>query len=91
MEITIDTLAQPTVHLNGSGRRALIDQRTDCMTALAQALDAINKAWPHGRDYYVKEGSLAAAEKLWRSRYQAIVPIRDEIEQEAILLVDGGK
>ena len=42
----------PTVHLNGTGKAALVDGIEAAHRAVAAALDALAEAAPNGRDYY---------------------------------------
>jgi len=44
----------PTVHLNGTSKDELLRQIHDAHVAVQAALDALAKARPHGRDYYVQ-------------------------------------
>jgi len=41
----------PTIHLNGTSREELVQQRVDVVEALDAVETVIGKAWPHGRDY----------------------------------------
>jgi hypothetical protein len=45
-------LTHPTVHLNGSGRRILLEQLTSAATAIEHAIESLRRAAPLGRDYY---------------------------------------
>ena len=47
----------PTVHLNGTSGDDLLSQTTDAMLALSDAIKALQKAGPHGRDYYLHGNS----------------------------------
>jgi len=49
-----DELMVPTVHLNGTGRDELLAQITNAISAISDALDAMAKASPHPRDFYVQ-------------------------------------
>jgi len=42
----------PLIHLNGSGRTALVNQQLALLDALQVALEAAAQAAPHERDYY---------------------------------------
>lgn len=76
-------MRKPTIHLNGTSRNALADQLRDAAYALADAIGALAKAAPHGRDYYVQGAEAineaidehnARLEKL-RSVYAELVEI----------------
>lgn len=43
----------PIIHLNGSGKINLAESYLAAYTAVRQALETVQKAGPHGRDYYV--------------------------------------
>ena len=45
-------LAIPMVHLNGTSRQELEEQLAAASVALNNALSALIRATPHGRDYY---------------------------------------
>lgn len=42
----------PTIHLNGSSREDLLERTTEAGRAVGDALDALERAGPNGRDYY---------------------------------------
>jgi hypothetical protein len=42
----------PTVHLNGTSKKELMRQVTDVFAAVETAIQAMHRAYPHGRDYY---------------------------------------
>lgn len=42
----------PTIHLNGTGREALVKQNADVSYAIDAAIKLAGEAAPHGRDYY---------------------------------------
>lgn len=42
----------PIVHLNGSGKAALVKGYENAHEALTKALEAVKLTAPHGRDYY---------------------------------------
>jgi hypothetical protein len=44
----------PTVHRNGTGGTALLDQVTNAASAIHDALRAMCDAAPNARDYYVQ-------------------------------------
>lgn len=48
------TLTVPTVHLNGTGQKGLLEQLETAISAVDAATDAVAQAAPHGRDYYVQ-------------------------------------
>ena len=52
MTINTDTILKPTIHLNGTGRRALSTQYENASEALRHAIEVIAEMGPNGRDYY---------------------------------------
>lgn len=47
-------IALPTIHLNGTSAQALFDANLDAIQAVEAAIDAVQRAAPNGRDYYVQ-------------------------------------
>jgi hypothetical protein len=45
----------PTVHLNGTSLDDLLDLHWTARSAVMQAIDAVQKAAPHGRDFYPQD------------------------------------
>lgn len=45
----------PIIHLNGTSGEELLNQAENAERALREAYDAICKAAPHARDYYVNQ------------------------------------
>jgi len=74
----------PTVHLNGTSRDSLVQQRLNLIDALGDVEKAIGKAWPHGRDYYPQgPDALSAAQRVWQKRASIVTNLRDEIIEES--------
>lgn len=42
----------PTIHLNGTDRDSLVNDIIDVRSKLFEALEAMRKVTPNGRDYY---------------------------------------
>lgn len=77
----------PTIHLNGTSREELVQQRVDVVEALDAVETVIGKAWPHGRDYYPQgPDALVSAQQVWKDRWNAIAEIREEVKAEGIHL-----
>lgn len=49
----------PTVHLNGTSHDELISLYRDALDAVNDAIQAVQKAAPHARDYYVQTSNAA--------------------------------
>lgn len=74
----------PTVHLNGTSRDDLVEQRLGVIRALCDVEKALQAAWPHGRDYYPQgPDALNRAQQEWADRLDVLVVMREEVEEEA--------
>lgn len=77
----------PTVHLNGSGKAALLEQFNGVREAIWAAQKAMSEAHPHGRDYYVQNGpeeglygdAVRRAAEEHRARLLKLIEIEEEI------------
>ena len=78
-------LLTPTIHLNGSSRRDLLEKHMEILDACRGLLTAMRAATPNGRDYY-PQGEKAAIEArdAFNDRYMAISRIYDDFEQIAL-------
>lgn len=45
-------MMKPTVHLNGTSKKELLQGLLDAIHALHVAEEAVGKSYPNGRDYY---------------------------------------
>ena len=52
----MSTVSLPTVHLNGTSRDTLLEGYIAALDALRLAMEALQAAAPHARDYYVQAG-----------------------------------
>jgi hypothetical protein len=76
---TSTPLAVPTLHLNGTSPERLVEQNQKLVAALRSALDALQEAAPHGRDYYVQgPDAYAKAAAEHRARQEALSKVFDE-------------
>jgi ABC-type molybdenum transport system ATPase subunit/photorepair protein PhrA len=97
--MTTTTTARPTdgshlpvVHLNGSGKAALLAQYDAMHTTLNEALDAMYAANPHGRDYYPKgDDALAVASAEYLRRLRLLEGVRDDVMADWLEVADGGR
>ena len=53
------TYPLPTVHLNGTGKKMLLEGNTRILGAINDLKEAINDCEFHGRDYYVQDNDPA--------------------------------
>ncbi len=78
------TLAIPTIHSNGSGRADLIDGYMVAIDALADAILAVQRTGPNGRDYYVQGGAaILTAQAQHRSRLERLGSVIAELREIA--------
>lgn len=72
----------PTIHLNGTSKKTLLEWYEAAYAALGKAADALAEAAPNGRDYYPQGPdaySKAAAEH--EARMRQIGKMRADIEE----------
>lgn len=74
-------LTLPTIHLNGSSADDLFEKNADAAGAIRAALNAMAKAAPHGRDYYVQgdEAINKAREEYW-ARWDKLREVLGDLE-----------
>lgn len=78
-------LTIPTVHLNGSGGKSLLDGYLKAMGAISHAIRACQETAPHGRDYYVQSGhTLCQAMEEHVSRLATLQSIKNELNTLAV-------
>ena len=72
----------PTVHMNGTGAEALVEQVIEAAHAVDHAIDKLRDAWPNGRDYYVQgDSALREAQAEWQARTDKLIGVKKELEQ----------
>ena len=81
-------LVLPIVHLNGTSRQELIEQRSIASIAIVQAIGALQGMSQNGRDYYPEPGLMEKAQAQHRRRLQTLKDLQDEIMSEADILFD---
>jgi hypothetical protein len=78
----MNSISKPTVHMNGSGKKQLVEQYTKAVEALNDAIAALNEAYPHGRDYYVQgEGAIDSACSQQDARIKAVRIVRNDMQE----------
>lgn len=77
-------LSVPTVHLNGTSQTELLTQLTTAADAVRDAITAVQKACPNGRDYY-PQGRDATQEALRQhaNRLHNLTAVRRELVEIA--------
>jgi hypothetical protein len=79
----------PPLHLNGSGKKNLVNDRCDAIRALGDAINAMRLMSPHGRDYYTEEGSYEKAREQHMDRMERVAAVISELEAETQKIADG--
>jgi hypothetical protein len=69
----------PTIHLGGTARATLLEDTTDALDALRDALRAMTVTTPHARDY-PKAGDITQAIVQHQSRRHRIESVIKELE-----------
>ena len=90
-----DTTGQtlPILHMNGTSRGALLQQRCDAGKAVRVARSALADMEPNPRDYYTNPGRYERAMAQYRSRATMLGDLLQDLqaEAEAIADMDGGR
>ena len=79
----------PTIHLNGTDPRDLLQDVLDALTAIREAIRALDKTAPNGRDYYPQgSDALGLAHGEYFDRREHLCVVVRELEQIAEYLSD---
>jgi transposase len=82
-------MSVPTVHLNGTSQEELVSLRLDVVEAIRDAVVALRKAAPHGRDYYVQgPDAYNTARLIWEGRLAELEGVAERIRAEALDIAD---
>jgi hypothetical protein len=79
-------LISPTINLNGSDRAYLVEQRCAAMDHLQDAIEALARVTPHGRDYPTDYDRCLDDRETHFARIQAIKSLREAICAEAVAI-----
>ena len=76
-------LSVPTVHLNGTSKESLLEDLSEAWHALNGAMNAMRKACPNARDYYVQSerGAFNNAMTQHLKRIATVATVQAEIGQ----------
>ena len=72
-------MRHPVIHRNGTSREALMEQYLDARNAVEDAIVALGKAAPNGRDYYPVEGAFSEAVTEHAARVNALCAVSKEL------------
>ena len=79
----------PTIHLNGSDPKDLLGQVLNAMDAIRNAIEALHKTAPNGRDYYPQgNDALGLAHGEYFDRLEHLSIVLRELEKIAEYLSD---
>jgi hypothetical protein len=71
-------MIHPTIHLNGSGRAALLDQYTAAAGAVVVSIEALQLTAQYGRDYvYIDDCRWARRE--YEARLAKLLEVQEEL------------
>jgi hypothetical protein len=80
----------PTIHLNGTSQRQLLEDQCNMVHALSTALDTMSEFGPNGRDYYPQgDQAFTRARKEHEERMAAVRKVKFEIEKIAEYVADA--
>jgi hypothetical protein len=75
----------PSVHINGTPKQSLFDDNMTALEAIDAAMLAVQKAAPHGRDYYVQDGE---AYKTALAEHTARISKLNTVRRELLQIVE---
>lgn len=82
----------PTIHTNGTHPKDLLEDNTKAWRAVNAAVEAVSKAGPNARDYYVQHpDAFTEAQKEHRARIGKLVEVADELMAMLEYLADNQK
>jgi hypothetical protein len=79
-------LILPTVHLNGTAKEALMDSLTEARSALRGAIEKLEAAAPHQRDYYPQG---AGAYEFARGQHQGRVAKLSGVSEQLASMLEA--
>lgn len=75
------TLTLPTIHINGTSAEQLMEGYLDALHHVREAIAAIGRCAPNGRDYYPQGPAvIIAAQREHRLRVEKLEEVMHEIE-----------
>ena len=86
-------LMMPAVHMNGTSGTQLMGQLEEVERHLSAAFDALKRAAPNGRDYYViperdRRPALEVAEIVHTRRLDVVYALMSELSDEMAHIAD---
>jgi hypothetical protein len=82
----------PTIHMNGTSARALLEGYCNAISAIHDALDALARTAPNGRDYYPQgHDACINADREHDARKHALIKVLNELQVLAEHVADRQK
>lgn len=80
--MTKHTIILPTINLNGTSARELLQLQINACNAISQAIEALQAAAPHGRDYQSSPNPYAfsRAQEEHRNRLTKLEQVQRELQ-----------
>jgi hypothetical protein len=87
-ETDMTYLISPTLNINGSSAEDLIAPRREALDHLMDAIEALRKVAPNGRDYPYPDGfdALTRDRDIHFTRLESLKSLREEIFAEALAI-----
>ena len=85
-QATEASVVYPCVHMNGTGKQALLDNLECVYYAVEKVRDALKQAAPNGRDYYIGTNTYKAAADQHTQRLVMLDTFQKHIEAEMELI-----
>jgi hypothetical protein len=77
-----EKLIIPTIHLNGTSKKELLEQQADAREAIMNAMMVLRKAVPHSHDYYPQgDGAYLKAAEQYGIQQKRLQDTYDELMQ----------
>ena len=75
-------LTYPSIHMNGTSAKSLIEGYVAGYEAIGQAIHALQNNAPHGRDYYPQgDEAYKKAREEHEARVSHLLAVQDEIQE----------
>jgi hypothetical protein len=81
----------PTININGSSIHDLVDPRLKAMGHLTDAIEALQRATPNGRDYPGNTTACIADRDIHYDRLAKLRALREELMAEAVYIKEQGE
>lgn len=87
--MTTGKLTVPTIHINGTAKKDLVEPLLAAHRALIEAREAVHKTVPNGRDYYPQgDDAIRTALREHQDRVNRLYAIEQEIESLCLAIID---